>query len=98
MEVPIISKKDYQNINKESIFQLSKRLPVELIYFEGHKSKLDTHRREKYFKTTKGKTTLNTMLKGRLGNSKVYIAYYRAYSYGILETGESPRLPAFGGV
>ena len=41
----------------------AKRLPLELIYFEGHRSKLDASRRENYFKTTKGKTTLRTMLK-----------------------------------
>ncbi|MEI7542997.1 MAG: GIY-YIG nuclease family protein [bacterium] len=38
------------------------RLPVELIYFEGHKSKTDALRRESYFKTTKGKVTLKQIL------------------------------------
>lgn len=44
----------------------SKRLPVELIYFEGHRSKEDALRREKYFKTTKGKVTLRQILRGAL--------------------------------
>ena len=44
----------------------AKRLPVELIYFEGHCSKEDALRREKYFKTTKGKTTLRQMLRESL--------------------------------
>jgi putative endonuclease len=44
----------------------AKRLPIELIYFEGHKSKEDALRREKYFKTAKGKTTLNQMLRNSL--------------------------------
>lgn len=41
----------------------SKRLPVELIYFEGHKSKKDALRRESYFKTSKGKTTIKQILR-----------------------------------
>lgn len=41
----------------------AKRLPIELIYFEGHRSKDDALRREKYFKTTKGKITLRQMLR-----------------------------------
>ena len=41
----------------------SKRLPIELIYFEAHRAKLDAIRREKYFKTTKGKTTLRQVLR-----------------------------------
>ncbi|MDA0376490.1 MAG: GIY-YIG nuclease family protein [bacterium] len=44
----------------------AKRLPVEMIYFEGHRSKDDALRREKYFKTAKGKTTLRLMLRDSL--------------------------------
>ncbi len=44
----------------------AKRLPVELIYFESHLSKEDALRREKYFKTTKGKTTLRQMIRNSL--------------------------------
>lgn len=40
----------------------SKRLPVELIFYEAYLSKVDAERRELYFKTTKGKTTLKYML------------------------------------
>jgi hypothetical protein len=43
---------------------------VELIYFEGHRSKDDAIRREKYFKTAKGKTTLKQMLRGSLSQSE----------------------------
>jgi putative endonuclease len=46
----------------------SKRLPVELIYFEGHRNKEDALRRESYFKTTKGKTTLKQILCGFLAD------------------------------
>jgi len=54
----------------------SKRLPVELIYFEGHRSKEDAVRRESYFKTVKGKTTLKQILReylldGKDGNNKL---------------------------
>ena len=44
----------------------SKRLPLKLIYFEGHLSKEDAMRRECYFKTAKGKTTLKQMLRESL--------------------------------
>ncbi len=48
----------------------AKRLPLELIYFEGHRSKEDAVRREKYFKTMKGKVTLRQVVRTALsGNS-----------------------------
>ena len=47
----------------------AKRLPMELWYFEGHRSKEDALRREKYFKTTKGKITLRQMLRTSLNTS-----------------------------
>ncbi|MBI4426143.1 MAG: GIY-YIG nuclease family protein [Candidatus Kerfeldbacteria bacterium] len=36
----------------------SYRLPIKLIFYESFLSKHDALRRERYFKTTKGKTTL----------------------------------------
>ena len=47
----------------------AKRLPMELIYFEGHRSQEDAVRREKYFKTTKGKVTLRQILRSYLGQN-----------------------------
>ena len=44
------------------------RLPLKLIYYESHLSKSDAERREKYFKTTKGKSTLRQMLRESLRN------------------------------
>jgi len=44
----------------------AKRLPVELVYFEGHLSKLDAIRRERYYKTTKGKVTLRQIIRNQL--------------------------------
>ena len=37
--------------------------PLELIHYEAYKNAKDAKCREDYFKTTKGKTTLKTMLK-----------------------------------
>jgi len=36
--------------------------PFDLIFYESYKSMKDAKRREMYFKTTKGKTSLKTML------------------------------------
>ncbi|MDD4528188.1 MAG: GIY-YIG nuclease family protein [Candidatus Margulisbacteria bacterium] len=44
----------------------AKRLPLKLIYFEGHLSKTDAERRERYFKTNKGKTTLRQIVRNSL--------------------------------
>jgi putative endonuclease len=38
------------------------RRPYKLIHYEAYASKKDAKRREMYLKTTKGKTTLRTML------------------------------------
>ena len=37
--------------------------PLDLIFYEAYLSEKDAKRRENYFKTTKGKTTLRMMLK-----------------------------------
>lgn len=42
------------------------RLPLKLIYYEAHLSKSDAMRRESYFKTTKGKSTLRQVLRDSL--------------------------------
>jgi len=36
------------------------RRPLNIIYYEAHLSKADAERRERYFKTTKGKSSLKT--------------------------------------
>jgi putative endonuclease len=46
------------------------RRPFGLIYHEAHTSKSDALRRERYFKTTKGKVTLKQILKDALSNNK----------------------------
>ncbi len=40
--------------------------PFELIYYEAFKNKRDMEKRERYLKTTKGKTVLRYMLKNHL--------------------------------
>ena len=58
-----------QHQNRENT-STAKRLPIELLYFEGHRSKEDALRREKYFKSTKGRTTLRQMLRSGLEGKK----------------------------
>ncbi len=41
----------------------AKRLPVKLIYFEGHLSDEDARKREGYFKTAKGKVALHAIIR-----------------------------------
>jgi putative endonuclease len=47
------------------------RLPVELIFYEAYKNKYDALRREKYLKSSKGKTTLKSMLKEFINNCEL---------------------------
>jgi putative endonuclease len=49
----------------------AKRLPMELVYFEGHRDLEDAIRREKYFKTTKGKVTLRQIMRNALENKNI---------------------------
>ncbi len=52
--------------NRGENISTSKRKPLELIFYEAYLNKKDAERRESYFKTTKGKTTLKQMLKNFL--------------------------------
>ena len=45
------------------VFSTKPRRPVELIFYEAYKNKYDALRREKYLKTSKGRTTLRNMLR-----------------------------------
>lgn len=47
------------------------RRPFELIYYEAHYAKADAQKRERYFKTTKGKATLKQMLKQSMAELSV---------------------------
>jgi hypothetical protein len=41
-------------------------LPFKLLYYEAHSSEEDAGRREKYFKTDKGKSSLKQMIRNSL--------------------------------
>jgi putative endonuclease len=51
---------DHNSLNVTSTKDFA---PLELIHYEAYRNKKDAIRREKYLKSTKGKTTLRTMLK-----------------------------------
>ena len=53
--------KDHQSGKVKST---KSRLPVKLIFHESYLNKYDALRRERYLKTSKGRTTLKSMLKG----------------------------------
>jgi len=54
-----------EHLNGKVISTKHKR-PLKLIYYEAFISKVDARRREQYFKTTKGKSTLKLMLRETL--------------------------------
>ncbi|KUK83630.1 MAG: hypothetical protein XD98_0295 [Microgenomates bacterium 39_6] len=56
--------------NKGQVKSTKKFSPFKLIFYEAYRNKKDAKRREKYFKTTKGKTALRTMLKEYLAERK----------------------------
>jgi len=47
------------------------RRPFELIYYEAHYAKADAQKRERYFKTTKGKVTLKQILRQSISDVSV---------------------------
>ena len=49
--------------NKGYVPATKARLPIQLIFYEAYVNKYDALRREKYFKTSKGKSTLKAMLR-----------------------------------
>ena len=52
--------------NSGSVCSTAGRRPLRLIYYEAHISKQDALRRETYFKTSKGRTSLRLMLRNFL--------------------------------
>jgi len=55
-----------QEHNNGEVSSTKSRRPFELIFYEGYKSMQDAKRRESYFKTTKGKSSLKMMLRDSL--------------------------------
>ena len=64
-------KRRFSEHNSGSEFSTKPYIPYELIHYEAYRNIRDAKRREEYFKTTKGKTTLKTMLKEFLSNQKL---------------------------
>ncbi|MBU1038946.1 GIY-YIG nuclease family protein [Patescibacteria group bacterium] len=56
-------KKRFTDHNKGRNISTAGRLPFQLIFYESFLDKIDALRRERYFKTSKGKITLRLMLK-----------------------------------
>lgn len=54
--------------NAGKTLSTSKYKPFELIHYEAYKNMKDAKRREMYLKTTKGKTTLRTMIREYLSS------------------------------
>jgi putative endonuclease len=54
------------NHNRGHVQSTSPRWPLELIFYEAYLNVYDAKRREIYLKSTKGRTTLKTMLKDYL--------------------------------
>ena len=61
--------KRYSEHKQGKVFSTASRLPIELIFYEAYKNKYDALRREKYLKSSKGKTTIKTMLKEFINKS-----------------------------
>lgn len=63
-------KRRFLEHNSGSEFSTKPYAPYELILYEAYRNERDAKRREEYFKTTKGKTTLKIMLKEFLENKE----------------------------
>jgi len=53
------------------VFSTKTRRPLHLIYYEAHRNKYDALRRERYFKSNKGRTTIKTILRESLHNIRI---------------------------
>jgi len=62
-----INKRLYEH-NSGQVISTKSRCPLTLIFYEAYLSEKDSIRREKYFKSTKGKRTIKLMLKDYLSN------------------------------
>ena len=59
-------KKRISDHAKGKVISTKNRRPLELVFYEAYKSKDDAIRREIYFKSSKGKSSLNMMLRDSL--------------------------------
>jgi putative endonuclease len=56
-------KRRFKEHNNKEELSTKHYAPFEMVHYEAYKNKSDAYHREQYLKTTKGKTTLRTMLK-----------------------------------
>ena len=59
-------KSRFEKHQKGEVLSTKPRRPFELIFYEAFKDRLDAKRREKYFKTTKGKSSLKQIIRNSL--------------------------------
>lgn len=64
-------KQRFKSHNNKENLSTKGYVPFKLIFYEAYLSKKDALRREEYSKTTKGKTTLRTMLKDYLSVNSI---------------------------
>lgn len=57
-----LKRRYFEHNNREEI-STKHYAPLDLIFYEAYRNEKDAKRREGYFKTTKGKTTLRMMLR-----------------------------------
>lgn len=63
-------KRRFKEHNNKEELSTKNYAPYDLIHYEAYKNTADTHRREEYLKTNRGRTTLMTMLKEYLQNAQ----------------------------
>ncbi|MBI4414923.1 MAG: GIY-YIG nuclease family protein [Candidatus Kerfeldbacteria bacterium] len=59
----------FQQHQRGENISTAKRLPLQILYFEGHRSPLDAARRERYLKSTKGHRMLRRVIRDTLQKS-----------------------------
>jgi putative endonuclease len=59
-------RKRFQDHQNGKVPSTKSRIPLELVFYEGYKAMADAKRREKYLKTSKGKSSLRLMLRNSL--------------------------------
>lgn len=60
--------------NAGAVTSTKPRRPFTLIYYEAHRSRGDAERRERYFKTDRGKSTLRMMLRDTLAGHPAQVS------------------------
>jgi putative endonuclease len=66
-------KRRFREHNAGQSFSTRPYVPFELIFYEAYRNMKDAKRREKYFKTTKGRQILRLMLQEYLCRSKIHL-------------------------